>query len=90
MCTGLEIAMIAGSTLSGASAIKQMTDKGGAPQVLQQSPIADQEKLAGEAAAKASARRRSIRASSLLATGGAGDASSPVTGQPQGKPMLGS
>jgi hypothetical protein len=60
-----------------------------------------QRKAAEEAAAKITAdasnkaaqertlRRRRIRASSLLASGGAGDDASLVTGQPYAKPVLG-
>jgi hypothetical protein len=63
------------------------------PTVVQDSPIADQAKVDADAAAKGSqdklARRRRLRASSLLATGGAGDMSSPVTGTPTAKPTLG-
>lgn len=64
-----------------------------APPVVYQSPKADQAAI--DAAASASAaqdrtkRRRSVRASSLLATGGEGDLSSPVTGSPSAKATLG-
>lgn len=65
------------------------------PPVVQPSPIADQAKADAEAAGKAAQaktqRKRMARASSLLATGGGGDLSSPVTGLPsaQSKPTLG-
>lgn len=63
------------------------------PTVIQQSPLADQAKIEADASAKGGqekvARRRRLRASSLLATGGAGDVSSPVTGDVSAKPTLG-
>ncbi len=65
------------------------------PPVVQSSPVADQAKADAEAAGKSAQaktqRRRMARASSLLATGGEGDLSSPVTGLPsaQSKPTLG-
>jgi hypothetical protein len=65
------------------------------PPVVQPAPIVDQAKIDADAAAKAaqgkSQRRRMARASSLLATGGGGDLSSPVTGLPsaQSKSTLG-
>ena len=56
------------------------------PAVVAQSPLADQAKIEADAQAKAAQartdRKRRIRASSLLATGGAGDMTAPVTGQP--------
>lgn len=88
MCTGLEIAMVAGSVLSGAAAVSQMTKKS-TPSVIRESPLADQAKIEGEAASRASARRRRIRASSLLATGGQGDTSSAATALPAAKQTLG-
>lgn len=66
------------------------------PPVVQTSPIADQAKVDADAAGKSAqaktARKRAARASSLLATGGSGDLSNPVTGLPsaQSKPTLGS
>lgn len=66
---------------------------GKTPPVVQQSPLADQAKIDAEAAGKAaqakSARRARIRASSLLATSGAGDTTQPVTGQPIAKDLTG-
>lgn len=66
------------------------------PTVLRENPLADQAKLEADAAAKAqqdsTMRRRRIRASSLLATGGTGDPVDIVTGGPAaipGKPTLG-
>jgi len=56
------------------------------PVVVRESPLADQAKADAEAASKAAqattARRRRVRASSLLATGGEGDTSAPLTAQP--------
>jgi hypothetical protein len=67
-----------------------------APPVVYQSPKADQAAVEAEASGVAAQdrtrRRRSVRASSLLATGGQGDtATSPVTGSPAaaGKQTLG-
>lgn len=64
------------------------------PIVVRESPLADQAKAEADAAAKAAqattARRRRVRASSLLATGGEGDLSAPVTAQPAAKQTLGS
>lgn len=69
---------------------------GKTPPVVQSSPLADQAKIDAEAAAKAAQartdRKRRVRASSLLATSGAGDTSDVVTGQPSavsGKSTLG-
>lgn len=69
---------------------------GKTPPVVAQSPIADQAVIDGDAKAKAgqarSERQRRMRASSLLATGGGGDTTAPVTGQPTavgGKATLG-
>ena len=65
------------------------------PPIVQSTPLADQAaadaKAAGDAAQDRTRRRRSMRASSLLATGGDGDLSNPVTGAPSvaGKPTLG-
>lgn len=65
------------------------------PSVVRSSPIADQAKADADAAGKSAqaktARKRAARASSLLATGGSGDPSNPVTGLPsaQSKPTLG-
>lgn len=65
------------------------------PPVVYQSPRADQAAIDAEAAGAAARdrtrRRRSVRASSLLATGGQGDMTSPVTGSPAaaGKQTLG-
>lgn len=70
-------------------------DKSSTPPVVYQSPKADQDaidaKAAGDAAQDRTRRRRAMRSSSLLATGGAGDLSNPVTGSPMasGKPTLG-
>jgi hypothetical protein len=97
MCTGVEIAMLAGSALSAGAAVKSLgSSKGGAPQVVQSSPLADQAKIDAAASAKAAQDktqlRRRLRASSLLATGGQGDTLDPVTGQPSaiaGKSTLG-
>lgn len=64
------------------------------PVMVRESPIADQAKADAEAASKAAqattARRRRVRASSLLATGGEGDVSAPLTAQPAAKQTLGS
>lgn len=68
---------------------------GSTPPVVRSEPIADQAKIDSDAAGKSaqakSQRKRMARASSLLATGGTGDLSSPVTGLPsaQSKPTLG-
>jgi hypothetical protein len=66
---------------------------GSTPQVVRDSPLADQAKIDADAAAKSqqqsTQRKRRIRASSLLASGGGGDLSNPVTGQPEAKPTLG-
>jgi hypothetical protein len=66
---------------------------GSTPQVIRDSPLADQARIDADAAAKArqesTQRKRRIRASSLLASGGGGDLSNPVTGQPEAKPTLG-
>lgn len=66
---------------------------GSPPTVVRESPIADQAKIDAEAAAKASQeklqRRRRLRASSLLATGGAGDTAVTASGTPAAKPTLG-
>lgn len=96
MCTGLEILMAAGAGLSAVSAINQLTNQPETPAVVGSSPIADQAKIDADAAAKAAQEktqlRRRLRASSLLATGGQGDALAPLTGQPSaiaGKTTLG-
>lgn len=64
------------------------------PVVVRESPLADQAKADAEASSKAAqattARRRRVRASSLLATGGEGDTSAPLTAQPAAKQTLGS
>lgn len=66
---------------------------GDTPVVVRESPIADQAGIdtaaADKAAQEKATRRRKLRASSLLATGGVGDTSSPVTGLPNAKPTLG-
>ena len=63
------------------------------PTVIRESPVADQAKIETDAAAKAgqdrTVRRRRLRASSLLATGGQGDTATPVTGSATAKPTLG-
>lgn len=90
MCTGVEMLMVAGSVLGGVSAVKQLTSKPKAPQVVQTSPLADQAKAEAEARM---VQRRRTRNSSLLASGGAGDTSPLATGQPAataGKLTLGS
>lgn len=86
--------ILAGGAAASAVAAKAMAPK--TPDVVAQSPLADQGAIDAEARAKAgqarSDRRRRIRASSLLATGGAGDTSDVVTGQPSaigGKATLG-
>ena len=79
MCTGIEIAMLAGSVLSGVAAVNQMTKKTPGPQVIKESPLKDQAEI--EAAARMAGRRRA-RGTSLLATGGAGDTSPLSVGQP--------
>lgn len=86
MCTGLEIAAIVGAGASVASAVHTMSQSNDAPPVIASSPVADQAGIEADAAAKAAQEktqlRRRLRASSLLATGGSGDALSPLTGQP--------
>lgn len=66
---------------------------GETPTVVRESPIADQAQIDADATAKAgqerTVRRRRLRASSLLATGGQGDTEAPVTGQATAKPSLG-
>lgn len=61
-----------------------------APVVIRDAPKADAAKIAAEAAAAASAdslnRRRRIRASSLLATGGQGDPNMPLATTPSATP----
>ncbi len=73
--------------------VKGITGNVSTPTVVRESPLADQAKLDAAAAAKAAAentaRKRRLRASSLLATGGAGDATNVVTGQTMAKPTLG-
>lgn len=59
------------------------------PPVIRESPAADQAKIEGEAAQKAASRRRRVRASSLLATGGQGDMSTADTAVPAAKQTLG-
>lgn len=63
------------------------------PPVVYQSPKKDQAEAdaiaASTAAQDRTRRRRSMRASSLLATGGEGDLSSPVSGAPTAKASLG-
>lgn len=77
--------------------VDKLTGKGDTPTVLRENPAADQARLEADAAAKTQqesiARRRRTRSSSLLATGGQGDAIDPVSGQPTaiaGKSTLGS
>lgn len=67
-----------------------------APVVVRENPAAEQARIeaaaASTAAQKTNARRQRVRANSLLAQGGAGDTSSPLTGQPMavaGKATLG-
>lgn len=59
---------------------------GSQPQVVSQSPLKDQAAIDAEALTKSAQaradRKRRVRASSLLATGGAGDTTDVVTGQP--------
>jgi hypothetical protein len=66
---------------------------GGTPALLASDPVGDQAKIDAESAAKGAqartARRRRIRASSLLASGGQGDQTDVVTGQAYAKPTLG-
>lgn len=76
--------------------IGQVLGGGDTPTVVRESPAADAAKAAADAEAKASAdkldTRRRRKALSLLATGGQGDTSAPVTGMPSasaGKPTLG-
>ncbi len=59
------------------------------PPIVRESPAADQAKLEAEAAQKATSRRRRLRASSLLATGGQGDATTASTAAPAAKQTLG-
>ena len=96
MCTGLEILAIAGAGASVASATGILGGGNKTPSVVQQSPLADQAGIDADARAKAGQartdRKRRIRASSLLATGGGGDTTEPITGQPSavgGKATLG-
>lgn len=96
MCTGLEIAALVGAGTAAASATGVIGPKGDGPTVLRESPKADADKAAADAASKAGAdklaTKRRRAAASLLATGGQGDTSSPVTGLPAatGKATLGS
>lgn len=75
--------------------VKSIFGGNDSPPVVYQSPKADQAEIDAKAAATAAQdrtrRRRSMRASSLLATGGDGDLSSPVNGAPvaSGKAALG-
>lgn len=66
---------------------------GETPTVIRESPVADQAVINAKAVAKAgqdsTARKRRLRASSLLATGGQGDTMAPVTGAVAAKPTLG-
>ena len=91
MCTGLEIAAVVGGTAAATSALS--AGKGGTPAVVRQDPVADQAAIdaqaAGTAAQERTARKRRIRANSLLATGGQGDTVAPITGQAAAKPTLG-
>jgi hypothetical protein len=91
MCTGLEVALIAGGTAAASKTI--MGGKPSTPAVVRESPVADQAKIDAEASVKANQdstlRKRRIRASSLLATGGQGDTTAPVTGSVSAKPTLG-
>lgn len=88
MCTGAEGLILAGlGTVASVAVSKAMAPK--PPSVVQSSPLADQEKLEAEAAQKATSRRRRLRASSLLATSGQGDASTVATAGPYAKQSLG-
>lgn len=96
MCTGLEVAALIGAGATAASATGMLGGGNKTPAVVAQSPLADQAKIDADAASKAAQaktdRKRRVRASSLLATGGAGDTTAPVTGQPSAiaaKPTLG-
>lgn len=64
-----------------------------APTVVRESPKADDARIQADAAAKAAEDRantkRRRKYQSLLATGGAGDASAPDVSAPGGKPTLG-
>lgn len=64
-----------------------------APQVIRENPVADQAAIDAKAAATSAqeraAQKRRIKASSLLATGGAGDLSQVGTTQAGAKPTLG-
>ena len=63
------------------------------PQVVRESPKADDARIQAEAAAKAAeekgATKRRRKYQSLLATGGGGDASAVTTAAPAGKATLG-
>lgn len=87
MCVGVEWLYAAGAVLGSAAAVKTLTKK--APQAVQTSPLADQAGIEAEARMR---RRRQVRGSSLLATGGAGDPSPIGAMQPTaigGKETLG-
>jgi len=70
-----------------------MGDDAPAPQVVRESPKADDARIQAEAAAKAagerSATKRRRKYQSLLATGGAGDTTAPAVSAPAGKATLG-
>lgn len=94
MCTGFEVAAIIGA---GAAAASTMMADPKTPQMPQTpEPLKDMENASASAAAAGISdrikRRRALRAQSLLATGGPGDTSNPVTGAPSataGKATLG-
>ena len=78
MCTGLEVALIAGSVVSAAGAAGAFSSTPKTPDVVQQNPLADQNAIDTQAAQEAQAAtleaRRRGRANSLLsAAGGTGD-----------------
>lgn len=76
-----------------ASGVGNIIPKVEVPTLLASDPVGDQAKIDAESSAKGAqartSRRRRIRASSLLATGGTGDTADVVTGQPYAKPTLG-
>jgi hypothetical protein len=100
MCSGSDLPLpvtdLFDAGKKGAQAVLKNLGLGGAgapPAVTRTDPKADAEKVAAEAAAAGAAagvaRRRRVRASSLLATGGQGDTSPVSTSAPAAKDTLG-
>lgn len=96
MCTGIEIVGLIGTAVSVASSTGLLGGKKQAPQVIQQTPLADTTAAETTAAQLAQDKklqqRRAARANSLLsAAGAAGDTTDPLTaaGSAIGKLALG-